>query len=447
MPSRKEGILRDRVPAWRKLPQRASRNERSPAGRDWERFETLLDGLLAGIARASAHAIDQEIEHWLSQIVLALDVDRTTLWERTFDDRAFVRSLSWSRPSVTPMPDTITAMEVSPRVTAKILAGEIFAYNRIEDIPKEDNKLRAFAEKYGPQANVTLPLQAGSTIVGALSFGKFCAPRKWSPELLRRLRVVAQVFAAALERKRVEAQLGTLRQEVATAARRSMMGELAASIAHELNEPLGAIMGNASAVRRLVSKKKPNSKGVTAALTDIVEDGKRANDIIHRVRALFRGDDSEKTVLDPATVLMEVVNLLQSEALIRKIQLRTDIEPSLPLILGDRIQLQQCIMNLVVNALEATETTRSEKREVVLRCVSENNGWLSVSVGDSGGGIDKSVQEKLFDPFVSTKPHGMGMGLLVTQSIINSHGGRVWGSSNPDVGSTFAFTVPTIRKE
>ena len=442
----KEGFLRDRVPARRKRPQRANRN-RGSAESPQEGFEALLDGLLAGIARASAHAIDQEIEHGLNQIVLALDIDRTTLWERTSDDRAFVGRFSWSRPGVTAMPPTITAMEVSPWATAKILAGEIVAYNRIEDVPKEDKKLRAFVEKYGPHSNVTLPLQAGSTIVGALSFGKFRAPREWSQELMRRLRVVAQVFAAALERKRVEAQLGILQQQVTTAARRSMMGELAASIAHELNEPLGAIIGNASAARRLVSKKKPNSKEVTAALTDIVEDGKRANDIIHRVRALFRGDDSEKTVLDSAAVLTEVVNLLQSEALIRKIQLRTDIEPSLPLILGDRIQLQQCVMNLVLNALEATENTRSENREVVVRCVSENNGWLSVSVRDSGGGIDKSVQEKLFDPFVSTKRHGMGMGLLVTQSIINSHGGRVWGSSNPDVGSTFAFTIPTLRKE
>jgi two-component system sensor kinase FixL len=152
-------------------------------------------------------------------------------------------------------------------------------------------------------------------------------------------------------------------------------------------------------------------------------------------------------VLDPGAVVREVLSLLQSEALIRKIQLRADIEQSLPLILGDRIQLQQCVMNLVINAFDATEEASSENREVVVRCVSENNGWLNVSVRDSGRGIDKSVQEKLFDPFISTKPNGMGMGLLVTQSIINSHGGRAWGSSNHDVGSTFAFAIPTIRKE
>jgi two-component system sensor kinase FixL len=226
-----------------------------------------------------------------------------------------------------------------------------------------------------------------------------------------------------------------------------MMGELASSIAHELNEPLGAIIGNASAVRRLVSGKKVNSKEIGAALTDIVEDGKRANDIIHRVRALFRGDDSKKTVLDPNAMLKEVVNLLHSEALIRKISLQTDIEPSLPLILGDRIQLQQCIMNLVMNAFEAIAAGKSENPEVAIRCVSEDNEWLSVSVRDSGHGIDPSVQEKLFDPFVTTKPNGLGMGLLVTRSIIQSHGGRVSGSSNPEIGSTFTFVIPTIRKE
>ena len=438
--------MRDSV-AGRRRGQRADRNRGAVVSPEWEQFEDLLDGLLAAVARTSAHAMDREIEHWLSQIVLTLDIDRTTVWERTFDNRGFIGTLWWARPGVTPMPAKSIAKEVSPWITAKILAGESVIYTRIEEIPKEDKKFRAFAEKYGPKANVTLPLRVGSTIVGALSFGKFRAPREWSPELLRRLRVVAQVFAGAIERKRVEAQIGKLQQQVEIASRRSMMGELAASIAHELNEPLGAIIGNASAVRRLVSKKKSISKEVTAALTDIVADGKRANDIIHRVRALFRGDDPEKTVLDSGAVVMEVVSLLQSEALIRKIQLRADVEPSLPLILGDRIQLQQCVMNLVVNALEATELAQSEKREVVLRCASENNGWLSISVRDSGRGIDKSVQEKLFDPFISTKPNGMGMGLLVTQSIINGHGGRVWGSSNPDVGSTFAFTIPTIRKE
>lgn len=437
--------MRDSV-AGRRRGQRADRNRAPVVSPEWDRFEDLLDGLLAAVASTSAHAMDREIEHWLGQIVLTLDIDRTTVWERTFDDRGFIATLWWARPGVISMPAKAIAQEISPWITAKILAGESVIYTRIEEIPKEDKKFRAFAEKYGPKANVTLPLRVGDTIIGALSFGKFRAPREWSPELLRRLRVVAQVFAGAIERKRVEAQIGKLQQQVEIASRRSTMGELAASIAHELNEPLGAIIGNASAVRRLLSSKKPTSKEVTAALTDIVADGKRANHIIHRVRALFRGDDPEKTVLDPGAVVIDVVNLLQSEALIRKIQMRADIEPSLPLILGDRIQLQQCVMNLLINAFDAAEEASNENREVVVRCVSENNGWLTVSVRDSGRGIDKSVQEKLFDPFISTKPNGMGMGLLVTQSIINSHGGRVRGSSNPDIGSTFAFTIPTIRR-
>jgi signal transduction histidine kinase len=430
-----------------KRPQRTSRSRASAAVPEWERFEALLDGLLAGMARASAHAIDQEIEHWLSQIVLALDIDRTTVWERTFDDRGFVSTLWWGRPGVAEMPSSVVSMVISPGGTARILAGETLVYSRIEDLPKRAKEARAFVEKHGPKANVTLPLQVGSTIVGALSFGKFRGPREWSPELLRRLRVVAQVFAAALERKRVEGQITNLQHQVTTASRRSTLGELAASIAHELNQPLGAIVGNASAVRRLISTKKFNSKQVIEALTDIIDDGKRANDVIRRIKALFRGDDPEKTLLEPAELLAEVVSLLHSQALMRKISLRTELEPSVPLILGDRIQLQQCVMNLVVNAFEAAATDRNESSEVVIRCFSDQHGWLSVSVRDSGPGIDPSLQGKLFDPFVTTKPNGMGMGLLVTRSIIESHGGRVWGSSNQDVGSTFTFTIPTIRKE
>lgn len=440
--------MQDRASARRRLREPAGPNRGSSASPESERFEILLDGLLAGIARAPGHAIDREIEHWLSQIVLALDIDRTTVWDRTYDDRGFVPALLWARPEVPPQPARLftSLMQISPWVTAKILAGETLVYGQFEDIPKEAEKLRAFVQKYGPLANVTMPLLVESTIVGALSFGKFRAPREWSPELLRRLRVVAQVFAGALDRKRVEVQIGALQQQVATAARRSTMGELAASIAHELNQPLAAIIGNASAVRRTVSKQKSNSE-VTDALTDIIEDGKRANEIIHRVRALFRGDHSQRIVLEPGAMLMEVIDLLSSAALMRKTSLRSEFHPSLPFILGDRIQLQQCVMNLVLNALEATSAAKSEKREVVVRCISEGDSWLTVSVRDSGPGIDPSVQQKLFDPFVTTKPHGMGMGLLVTRSIIQSHGGRVWGSSNPDVGSTFTFTIPTIRKE
>ena len=142
--------MTDRASAKRNETQAANRNRASRVSEEWERFETLLDRLLRDVVRASAHAIDREIEHWLSHIVLTLDIDRTTVWERTSDDQGFITRLWWARPGITPMPAPITSMQISPWATAKILAGENVVYSRFEDIPKEAKELRAFAERHGP---------------------------------------------------------------------------------------------------------------------------------------------------------------------------------------------------------------------------------------------------------------------------------------------------------
>jgi two-component system, LuxR family, sensor kinase FixL len=139
--------------------------------------------------------------------------------------------------------------------------------------------------------------------------------------------------------------------------------------------------------------------------------------------------------------------LLRSEAVLRKVSLRIEAAPSLPPIMGDRVQLEQCILNLVLNAFDSIAAADTRRREVLLRVVQEEAGWVTVSVRDTGRGIDPSVQGRLFEPFVTTKPHGMGMGLLVTRSIVENHGGKTSGKSNADVGATFTFTLPTIGEQ
>ncbi len=401
----------------------------------------------AAMARAWAHEIDDEIERWLRKIVLALDLDRSTFWERASAELGFICTHWWGRPEAPKMPQNAVATRVSPWLTAKVLAGESLVYTGLEDqLPIEAPELRRFVEAYGPVANVTMPLQVGAMIVGGLTFDKYRGPRDWPPKELRRLRVVGQIMASALDRKRADLQTRKLQAEVTLAARRSTMGEFAASIAHELNQPLSAILGNANATRRMISGEKSNPQEAVAALGDIVEDAKRASGIIRRVRALFKDDNSPKTVLELGAPLAEIEGLLRSEAGVRKVSLRIELAPSLPPIIGDRIQLQQCVLNLVLNAFESVAAANSQRREVLVRVVQEKAGWVCISVRDSGHGIDPSVQGRLFEPFVTTKPNGMGMGLLVTRSIVESHGGKISGKSNADVGATFAFTLPTSRK-
>ncbi|HEV3109779.1 MAG TPA: ATP-binding protein [Candidatus Binataceae bacterium] len=398
------------------------------------------------MTRALAHEIDDEIERWLRKIVLALDLDRSTFWERASADLGFICTHWWGRPEAPKMPPNAVATRVSPWLTAKVLAGESLIYTGLDgQLPIEAPELRRFVEAYGPVANVTMPLQVGATVVGGLTFDKYRGPRDWPEQELRRLRVVGQIMASALDRKRADLQTRELQAEVTLAARRSAMGEFAASIAHELNQPLGAILGNANAARRMISGEKSNPGEAVAALGDIVEDAKRASGIIRRVRALFKDGNSPKTVLDLSVPLAEIEGLLRSEAGVRKLSLRIEVAPSLPPIMGDRIQLQQCLLNLVLNAFDSVAAANSQRREVLVRVVQEKAGWVRVSVSDSGHGIDPLVQGRLFEPFVTTKPNGMGMGLLVTRSIVESHGGKISGKSNDDVGATFSFTLPTSR--
>jgi signal transduction histidine kinase len=406
-----------------------------------ESFEALLDNISRAMAHAPVHEIDGVIERWLREIVLALDIDRTTIWE--FSDNQLVVAHWWGRPGVKKLPRGLTGLRVSPWANAKILAGEAIIYSNADDVA--DIELKQFAKTYGPTANVTLPFDAGGRIVGAMSFGRFRGPREWPPKLVRRLRVVGQIIASALDRKRTDLQARMREEEVTLAARRSTMGQLAASIAHELNQPLGAILSNVNALRRMVSTERLDPREAAAALSDIAEDTKRAGNIIRRVRALFKENNSLKAVLELGTLLSEVEGLLRSEAILRKVLLRIETAPSLPAVLGDRIQLQQCILNLVLNAFDAIGAD-TQRREVLVKAAQEQARWVTVSVRDTGRGIEPLVMGNLFEPFVTTKANGMGMGLLVTRSIVENHGGTIIGTSNPDVGATFTLTLPAIRE-
>jgi two-component system sensor kinase FixL len=216
---------------------------------------------------------------------------------------------------------------------------------------------------------------------------------------------------------------------------------VAASIAHELNQPLSAVLSNVNAVRRMISGDSFDRKEAVAVLSDIADDTKRASDIIRRIRALFQDNNSPGGNLEIGTLLSELEGLLRSEAMLRRVSLRIEAAPCLPRIIGDRVQLQQCVLNLVLNAFDSIPPG-SSRREVLVRAVQEESDWVTVTVRDTGLGIDKSVAGKLFEPFVTTKPNGMGMGLLVTRCILERHGGKISGHSNADLGATFKFMLP-----
>jgi PAS domain S-box-containing protein len=239
-------------------------------------------------------------------------------------------------------------------------------------------------------------------------------------------------------RVEAEQELHASHVQLAHAARVSMLGELAASVAHEVNQPLTAIVANAQAGRRWLGRAQPDLGEALAALDGIVQASERAGQVIRRIRALARRTEPEHVALDLNTLVQDTVELLQRELDRRPLALRVDLAPGLPAVMGDRIELQQVLINLVMNALQAMDGLPDNRLELRTR---QDGGMVHVSVRDSGPGIADADGARLFEPFFSTKADGMGLGLPICRSIIARHGGRIAARSTPP-GSTFGVELP-----
>ena len=221
-----------------------------------------------------------------------------------------------------------------------------------------------------------------------------------------------------------------------------MLGELTASIAHEVNQPLSAVATNAEACLRWLDRATPDLDAARRSVEWIVNDNNRASAVIQRVRTLAKKAEIEKVPLDINDLVREVVALVQRELTSHQVSLRMELGPALPMILGDRVQLQQVIINLMMNGIEAMQSVTDRPRELVIRSRQDEKQLVLASVTDCGVGISAANADRLFDAFFTTKSTGMGMGLSICRSIMEAHGGRLWAAANIPHGATFQFTLP-----
>ncbi len=233
--------------------------------------------------------------------------------------------------------------------------------------------------------------------------------------------------------------------ELAHVTRVTTLGELAASIAHEVNQPLAAIVADANASLNWLAGATPELEMVRDALDAIVKDGLRAADVIQRIRQLATKTDPRRATVDINDVIRDVAALVRTEVLRHQVSLRVELAPAMPLVLADRVQLQQVIINFVMNGIEAMASVEDRPRELVVRSGPHDGDDVLVAVQDAGVGIDPKNVDQLFSAFFTTKPGGMGMGLSISRSIIEGHGGRLWATPNPNHGVTFHFALPGIR--
>jgi NO-binding membrane sensor protein with MHYT domain len=253
---------------------------------------------------------------------------------------------------------------------------------------------------------------------------------------------LAALFASVSKRKRADEVLRQTQADLAHIQRVTTMGELAASISHEVMQPLGAALTNAQAASRWLGAQPPDLDGARQALGGAVKDGLRAAEIIGRIRNLIKKEPLRKDAFDVNEAIVELIAVTRGEVTRNNVSVQTQLAEGLPLIQGDRVQLQQVILNLIINAVEAMSGVSNGSRRLLIRTGKDASDGVLVAVQDSGPGLNPASLERLFDSFYTTKPGGMGMGLSISRSIVDAHGGRIWATPNAGPGITVQFTLP-----
>jgi PAS domain S-box-containing protein len=359
-------------------------------------------------------------------------------------EEALIESQAQYQAILSALPDLVflisrdgTYLDVHPRDDARLLVppDQFLGRKVIEVMPSEyASEFAACLDRVFSQG--TAQMDYALTIGGDL--------RRYEARMVpcgqdRILAIVRDVT----ESKRAQREAERSRQELAHISRVTLLGEITASLAHELNQPLTAILTNAQAARQNLAAKRLDETETEEILQEIVGASKRAGDVIRRVRTWLTRDQPVLQDLDINQVVSDVEPLIHSELIIRHVALTLDLAPGLPPISADRVQLQQVILNLALNGIEAMHEQRNGNRLLTITTSLAGRGVM-MAVRDRGTGIHPDHMDRLFDPFFSTKPTGLGVGLRICWSIVTAHGGRIWAENNPDGGATFFFTLPPV---
>jgi signal transduction histidine kinase len=415
------------------------------------RFETLLAELSAKLIHVEAGGIDAALESALNRMIAFLGMDRGNLDE--YIDGAPGIRVSCARPGIMELPSILAAGQF-PWTADTLRRGGVVRFCRSTELPEQASTDRASYDRVGTRSHLSIPLRGGGPMLGVLSFDSVRSEYAWPDELVDRLHLLSEAFASAMERKRMELSLaerlreaGRLRQELTHIGRVSAMGELTASLAHELNQPLTAILNNAEVAQGFLEADVPNIAELREILKDIVADDTRAADVIRRVRVLLKKGELEHGPLDINGVVAEVAQLVKNDMAIRNVPMSLELATGLPRVRGDRVQLQQVVLNVVLNGIEAMREANGRDPALVIRTSRAGATSVTVAIEDSGPGIEMRDVERIFEPLYTTKREGLGMGLAIARTIVHAHGGRLWASNNAGGGATFELTLPVVANQ
>ena len=407
------------------------------------RFETMLSKLSAEFIDLPPSKVETVVKHWVDRLKDYLG-DATISFFEVPESGAEVSTNHSDGMSGLARALAVSAVQNDDWCMAQLRSGNTINLARM---PAALSSAKTGAKPcVDLKSLLAIPVAVnGSTFALALETTR--SYRTWPEVLVSHLRSVCEIFAGALERRRAGEELQKTRNDLAHVARLTAMGEMAASIAHEVNQPLAAIATYGDACVRLLSGESPNVKKSLEAINHIISDSMRASEVIKRIRALVKKTIHENTSQDLNQIILEMVALTEADVRSKSVQLELHLADDLPLVLGDRVELQQVMLNLILNGIEAMSATKIRARELTITSSKNGVGTVVVMVKDSGVGLNPEQTRRIFEPFVTTKPDGLGMGLSISRTILEAHGGRLWAEPNNGPGAKFQFTLPEARAE
>ncbi|MDP3851357.1 MAG: ATP-binding protein [Luteolibacter sp.] len=404
-------------------------------------LQRLLAEISSRFVTRPVGQVDDTIVELQRHICEALDLDRATLWQSTGDGGGMALTHFWQKTGCVPLRRNYLAEDNLPWANGMLVRGESFHFSSLDDYPPEAACDVEVLRQHGTRSNATYPLIADGEVFGALSFASISVERHWTEEEIASLKLVAEIFGHVICRHRAEQRVEQMRAEIQRSARASVLGEIAAALAHEINQPLTAILSNAQAARRFISQGEAGSAEIHAILDDIIRDDKRASEVILSLRAMLTDSPMPHEPHSLNELVSEVGAFLGKEMAGAGIELKLDLHPSLPEVRVARVEIQQLLHNLILNATHAMRDMPPGRRRILIHTDIRGSS-VKVRVRDQGCGISPEHMDRIFEPFHTTRPDGLGMGLAICRRIAEAHGASLVAHNAESAGAEFVFSLP-----
>ncbi len=370
-----------------------------------------------------------------------LGLDRSTLWLFSDDRTEMALSQYWQGPGSPPLRRNFVTRGNLPWADRQIREGKPIRFSSLADLPPEASRDRETLSQHGTKSNVTFPLLTHGEVFGALAFASLKTERQWTDDEIDSLELIARIFSHVIGQRRAEERAEQFRDELRRTARASELGELAAALAHEINQPLTTILGNAQAARRFITQGAADPREILAILDDIIRADKRAAEVVRNLREMLGDKPVRHESIRFNELVAESCALFTGESSNGDVELVFDPGQLPPRVRLARVKIQQLLANLIANAAHAMAATPRDRRRILIqtRC---DGGAILLRVRDHGHGIPPEHLDRIFEPFHTTCDNGLGIGLAICRRIAEAHGGSISAANHESGGAVFTISLP-----